>query len=65
VLVESRSCIRPTFRLPLGEVFPVSQMVHPRSQNKNPAGLLKGRPIDLADVQSRAGEIRRGVLDNT
>lgn len=34
------------------------------SQNKNPAGLLKGRPIDLTDDLTRAGAGPRGIRGN-
>jgi hypothetical protein len=65
VLVESRSCIRPTLRLPLGEVFPVSQMVHPGSQNKNPAASVLACPIDLAEPSYHTGERRSPVRGET
>jgi site-specific DNA recombinase len=55
VRVESRSCIRPTFRLPLGGVFPVSRMV--RLEGIEPPALRSGagpvaRPL-VADGRSR------------
>jgi site-specific DNA recombinase len=59
VRVEGRACIRPTFRLPLG-VCTVSGMVHPGSQNTNPAATLRAGPIDLAVPGCRTAERRDG-----
>lgn len=38
---------------------------HPGSRNKNPAGLLTGPTINLADSPSRGGEEQYGLGDNT
>lgn len=42
VRIESRRVIWPTFRLPLGGVRELSQMVGPSSHNTNPPGVFDG-----------------------